>query len=207
MVRRYNRLLVAFYVITDALLAMWAFLLAYAIRFESGLIPVTRGYPPIENYLNILPFVAVLTPLAFQLQGVYRLRRGRSRVDDFFAVLIGSILAVMFGLWSTLYVQTYYVSENAKSAGAYEVSQLVWALFLGGTVVFTYASREGMRVGAAKQGSFGSIGSNQIEGSNVDLASEFSDLIVAQRGYQASSRIVSTANELLQELFDMKGHR
>ncbi len=72
---------------------------------------------------------------------------------------------------------------------------------------FTYASREGMRVGAAKQGSFGSIGSNQIEGSNVDLASEFSDLIVAQRGYQASSRIVSTANELLQELFDMKGHR
>ena len=145
MVRRYNRLLVAFYVITDALLAMWAFLLAYAIRFESGLIPVTRGYPPIENYLNILPFVAVLTPLAFQLQGVYRLRRGRSRVDDFFAVLIGSILAVMFGLWSTLYVQTYYVSENAKSAGAYEVSQLVWALFLGGTVVFTYASREFVR--------------------------------------------------------------
>ena len=45
MVRRYNRLLVAFYVITDALLASWAFVLAYGIRFESGLIPVTRGYP------------------------------------------------------------------------------------------------------------------------------------------------------------------
>ena len=76
-----------------------------------------------------------------------------------------------------------------------------------GNAGFTYASREGMRIGAARQGSFGSIGSNQIEGSNVDLASEFSDLIVAQRGYQASSRIVSTANELLQDLFDMKGHR
>ncbi len=76
-----------------------------------------------------------------------------------------------------------------------------------GSSSFTYASREGMRVGTAKQGSFGSVGSNQIEGSNVDLASEFSDLIVAQRGYQASSRIVSTANELLQDLFDMKGHR
>ena len=98
MVRRYNRLLVAFYVITDAVLAMWAFVLAYGIRFESGLIPVTRGYPPLEQYLNLLPFVAVLTPLAFQLQGVYRLRRGRSRVDDFFAVLIGSILAVVFGV-------------------------------------------------------------------------------------------------------------
>jgi flagellar hook protein FlgE len=64
-----------------------------------------------------------------------------------------------------------------------------------------------VHVGAASQGSFGAIGSSQIEGSNVDLAGEFSDLIVAQRGYQASSRIVSTANELLQDLFDMKGHR
>jgi Undecaprenyl-phosphate glucose phosphotransferase len=145
MVRRYNRLLVAFYVITDALLAMWAFILAYGIRFESGLIPVTRGYPPIENYINMLPFVALLTPLAFQLQGVYRLRRGRSRVDDFFAVLIGSILAVMFVVSSTLYVQTYYVSEEAKAAGAYEVSQLVWPLFLLLTVTFTYMSREVVR--------------------------------------------------------------
>ncbi len=72
---------------------------------------------------------------------------------------------------------------------------------------FTYASREGIHIGVANQGGYGSIGSSQIEGSNVDLASEFSDLIVAQRGYQASSRIVSTANELLQDLFDMKGHR
>ena len=145
MVRRYNRLLVAFYVITDALLASWAFVLAYAIRFESGLIPVTRGYPPIDNYVNMLPFVAVLTPFAFQLQGLYRLRRGRSRVDDFFAVLIGGILAVIFGVGSTLYVQTYYVSEAAKAAGAYEVSQLVWAFFLTLVVVFTYMSREVVR--------------------------------------------------------------
>ncbi len=72
---------------------------------------------------------------------------------------------------------------------------------------FTYDSRQGVHIGQANQAGFGSIGSNQIEGSNVDLATEFSDLIVAQRGYQASSRIVSTANELLQDLFDMKGHR
>ena len=145
MVKRYNRLLVAFYVITDALLATWAFVLAYGIRFESGLIPVTKGYPPIDQYINVVPFVALLTPLAFQLQGIYRLRRGRSRVDDFFAVLIGSILAVVLGVVSTLYVQAYYVSEEAKARGAYEVSQLVWVLFLVLNVIFTYASREGVR--------------------------------------------------------------
>ena len=145
MVRRYNRLLVALYVLTDALLAVWAFILAYGIRFESGLIPVIRGYPPIEQYLHIVPFVAVLTPLAFQLQGVYRLRRGRSRVDDFFAVLIGSILAVVFGVMSTLYVSVYYVSAEEKAQGAYEVSQVVWGLFLVLNVLFTYFSREAVR--------------------------------------------------------------
>ena len=145
MVRRYNRLLVFLYVVSDALLAVWAFILAYGIRFESGLIPVTHGYPPIEQYLNIVPFVAVLTPLAFQLQGIYRLRRGRSRVDDFFAVLIGSILAVVFGVGATTYVQTYYVSEADKARGAYEVSQVVWGFFLVLNVLFTYVSREAVR--------------------------------------------------------------
>ena len=145
MVKRYNRLLVAFYVITDVLLASWAFVLAYVIRFESGLIPVTRGYPPLEQYLNVVPFIAVMTPVAFQLQGIYRLRRGRSRVDDFFAVLIGSILAVVLGVVATLYVQTYYASEEAKARGAYEVSQLVWGFFLVLNVLLTYASREGVR--------------------------------------------------------------
>ena len=145
MVRRYNRLLVAFYVATDTLLATWAFVLAYAIRFESGLIPVTKGYPPLDQYLRVVPFVALLTPLAFHLQGVYRLRRGRSRVDDFFAVFIGSILAVVLGVVSTLYFQAYYASDAARASGAYEVSQLVWALFLALNVAFTYASRETVR--------------------------------------------------------------
>jgi Undecaprenyl-phosphate glucose phosphotransferase len=145
MVRRSNRLLVAFYVVTDALLASWAFILAYVIRFESGLIPVTRGYPPIEQYINILPFIAVLTPLAFQLQSIYRLRRGRSRVDDFFAVLVGTILAVVFGVVSTLVYQAYYASEAERARGAFQVSQLVWSLFLVLNVLFTYASREAVR--------------------------------------------------------------
>ena len=145
MVKRYNRLLICLYVLTDALLATWAFILAYGIRFESGLIPVYRGYPPLEQYLNLLPYVAVLTPFAFWLQGVYRLRRGRSRVDDFFAVLIGNILAVVFGVVSTLYIGAYYAGEQARTQGAYQVSQLVWALFLVLNVLFTYVSREAVR--------------------------------------------------------------
>jgi len=102
MVKRHNRLLVAYHVVSDALLGITAFVLAYAIRFESGLIPLTKGHPSFEQYVNVLPFVGVLVPFAFHVQGLYRLRRGRSRVDDFFAVFVGSILAVVFGIVATL---------------------------------------------------------------------------------------------------------
>jgi len=63
------------------------------------------------------------------------------------------------------------------------------------------------RTGTAGDDGFGTIQSGVVELSNVDLSQEFSDLVIMQRGYQASSRIVSTANDLIQELFDMKGHR
>src|SRR5687767_5968235 len=110
MVRRYNRLLAILYVIADAIGAMTAFVLAYLIRFETALtdiIPVTKGQPPFSHYLDLLPYIAVLTPIAFHVQGLYRLRRGRSRVDDFFAVFVGSTLAVVLGLIGTLYWKTY----------------------------------------------------------------------------------------------------
>jgi Undecaprenyl-phosphate glucose phosphotransferase len=66
-------------------------------------------------------------------------------VDDFFAVFVGSILAVVFGIVATLYFQAYYVSDELKDRGAYEVSQLVWALFLFFNIALTYASRETVR--------------------------------------------------------------
>jgi Undecaprenyl-phosphate glucose phosphotransferase len=142
MLRRYNRLLIAFYVVSDALLGLTAFILAYTIRFHTSLIPITKGVPPLRQYINLLPFIAVLVPLGFHLQSLYRLRRGRSRVDDFFAVFVGTILAVVLGIIATLYVQTY-IAPNDR--GAFQVSQAVWGLFLFLNVALTYALRELMR--------------------------------------------------------------
>jgi len=142
MLRRYNRLLIAFYIASDALLGLSAFIIAYTIRFQTGLIPITKGIPPLRQYLNLLPFIAVLVPLGFHLQNLYRLRRGRSWVDDFFAVFVGTIIAVVFGIIVTLYVQTY-IAPNDR--GAYEVSQAVWGLFLVLNVALTFALRQVMR--------------------------------------------------------------
>jgi len=145
MLNRHNRLLVTLYLASDALIAVSAFVLAYALRFHTGLIPITKGIPPLSQYINVLPFIAVVVPLGFHLQGLYRLRRGRSRVDDFFGVFVGSILAVVFGIVATLYTQTYFVAARAKDTGAFEVSQAVWAIFLVINVALTYALREVVR--------------------------------------------------------------
>src|SRR5690606_16800359 len=107
---------------------MTAFVLAYLLRFNwpvEAFIPVTKGYPPLSQYLLLPPFTGLLVPLAFQVQGVYRLRRGRSRVDEFFSVFVGTIVAVVIGVGGTLYVQTYYLSEAAKDRGLLEISQPV----------------------------------------------------------------------------------
>ncbi len=50
----------------------------------------------------------------------------------------------------------------------------------------------------------GSISSQALEGSNVDLAEEFADMISVQRAYSASSKIITTADEMLDELIRIK---
>jgi len=103
---------------------------------------------------------------------------------------------------------TYSNSQTAKGA------RLALAVFdsnLGLTQLeggeFTTDGTQTLRVGRPGDTGLGTIESGQLELSNVDLSSEFSDLIVMQRGYQASSHIVSTANDMIQALFDMKGNR
>lgn len=50
----------------------------------------------------------------------------------------------------------------------------------------------------------GAIVAGQLEMSNVDLTGEFTEMIVAQRGFQANSRIITTSDEILQEVVNLK---
>jgi flagellar hook protein FlgE len=50
----------------------------------------------------------------------------------------------------------------------------------------------------------GAIISGQLEMSNVDLTSEFTEMIIAQRGFQSNSRIITTSDEILQEIVNLK---
>ncbi len=58
-------------------------------------------------------------------------------------------------------------------------------------------------VGMANTSGLGRVLSNSLELSNVDLAEEFVKMISAQRGFQANSRIITTTDEMLQELVNL----
>ena len=57
---------------------------------------------------------------------------------------------------------------------------------------------------ADKENGMGFVTSGTLELSNVDLAGEFTNLIMAQRGFQANSRVVTASDEVLQDLINMK---
>ena len=129
----------------DAVIGVTMFVAAYLLRFETGLIAAPKGQPALEHYLQLAPVIGLLLPFGLWVQGAYRPGRVRSRVDDFFAVLVGGLVAVVLGLAGTLYYQAYYLPIGLKELGVYEVSRLVWGLFLMLCIVGGYASRAAIR--------------------------------------------------------------
>jgi len=60
------------------------------------------------------------------------------------------------------------------------------------------------KTGTAGTSSFGDITPGALEMSNVDLSAEFTEMITTQRGFQANSRVITTCDEILQELVNLK---
>lgn len=60
------------------------------------------------------------------------------------------------------------------------------------------------QIGTPSSSGLGAIAPGSLEMSNVDLSLEFTEMITTQRGFQANSRIITTSDEMLQELVNMK---
>lgn len=74
-----------------------------------------------------------------------------------------------------------------------------------GENLFEQTTNSGIPVsGAPGVNGAGAIVAGTLEMSNVDLSEEFTEMIVAQRGFQANTRIITTSDEILQELMSMK---
>jgi flagellar hook protein FlgE len=73
----------------------------------------------------------------------------------------------------------------------------------GDNAYVTTAASGSATVGTANSGGLGSVTDDALEGSNVDISTEFTDLIVAQRAFEANSKTVTTFDTLTQETIDL----
>ena len=119
--------------------------------------------------------------------------------------LFGSVTGVNVGKDGTVTAQF----SNGLSQDVYKVPVATFtnpnglAQVNGNAYVSTKASGAA-NVNEANAGNAGAIAAQSLESSTVDLATEFTNLITTQRAYSASARIITTANEMLQELEQLR---
>jgi flagellar hook protein FlgE len=100
--------------------------------------------------------------------------------------------------------------SNGLSEAVFEIPLVTFANADGLSQVsgnaFAQTSQSGTpMVNVAGTGGAGNIASNSLEGSTVDLATEFTNMITTQRAYSASARVVTTASQMLDTLMQMQG--
>ncbi len=115
-------------------------------------------------------------------------------------------------------LKSYSIDGTGKVIGEFsngmirDIGQVAMARFANpaglmktGNTAFVESNNSGLKqIGQAGTAGFGSIASSSLEMSNVDLSLEFTEMIVTQRGLQANSRIITTSDEVLQEVVNLK---
>ena len=74
-----------------------------------------------------------------------------------------------------------------------------------GNELFTNPSGMKPQLDKANGQVMGTLTSNELEQSNVDLTKQFTELVIIQRGYQSSSQVISVTNQMIQALIDIRG--
>jgi flagellar hook protein FlgE len=129
-----------------------------------------------------------------------------------------SLDAGMIDGWPTGTLESYTFDSKGVISGFYSNGQ---TRTLGQIAVANFANPGGLQkvgkslfvdsnnsgppdIGEAGVAGRGTIAPSSLEMSNVDLAEEFTQMIITQRGFQANSRIITVSDELLQELVNLK---
>jgi flagellar hook protein FlgE len=113
---------------------------------------------------------------------------------------------------------TFTVGSSGEITGVYSngykqpLGQIALASFAnpnglekaGGNLFTTSPNSGNPSIGAPDTGGRGQIATGFLEGSNVDLAQQFTNMIMAERGFQANSRVITTSDEILQDLVNIK---
>jgi Undecaprenyl-phosphate glucose phosphotransferase len=187
MMKQKTRLMVAVFVAVDLLATNLAWVLAYLLRFHAlpGLIPVTKGVPDPARYLLLMPLLSLLWPTVMYFHGLYQVKRGRSRIDELFAIVFSVLIGSSLVLGATLYVRVYHRFQ-ADVAPLWEYSQAVFALFVVTDVVLLYAGRAGLRAWLERRWAAGYNVKRVVVAGAAELGRHVAATIIAHRelGYR-----------------------
>ncbi len=115
-------------------------------------------------------------------------------------------------------LERFSIGQNGTITGAFTngVTETLGQLVLGdfnnpagllrtGDNMYSVSANSGSPVlGFVGQGSQSTITSGALEMSNVDLANEFTNMITAERGFQSNARVITTSDQMLQEVVNLK---
>jgi len=138
MIETKHRALASVYLVNDALASCLAMLCAWLLRFQFEVIPVTKGQQDFSTYLMLLPIIVVVFPMAFAVQGLYRVRAARGKVEEAATVAIGSVIA-------TIILSGILLWFRPAQSQIVPYSRATLALFLGCAIVFTILGRSIVR--------------------------------------------------------------
>lgn len=118
---------------------------------------------------------------------------------------VGSITSITINTKGEL--ELGYSNNEKKQMGAVAIATFRDPRSLRQETAGQFTAQDGADVEllASDDPRVGQVLSRRLEASNVDLSKEFGDLILIQRGYQASSQIISVSNDMIQQLFGIRG--
>jgi hypothetical protein len=111
MVQKPLRALAAIAFVSDLATVSAAYVLAYLLRFQLEIVPVTRGFAPLATYLNFLPVALALWFASSWVNGLYAPQRRLSRTEEFFSVTKAGSLATLLLISLTFFYREYTFSR------------------------------------------------------------------------------------------------
>lgn len=118
---------------------------------------------------------------------------------------VGQVTSIRFDNTGSLLINYSNGEQLASQRIALAHVQTPSLLVSAGDAVFRAPSHLDVSYGYAGDEGLGDINASSLELSNVELSREFADIIIIQRGYQASSQVLNVTNELLEELYNSTG--
>lgn len=156
------------------------------------LTPTAAGSTPINVNLDFSAFTQVAQATSFQASGQNGFPPGALQA---FSVGPDGVISGLFTNGLTMNLGQIATSVFSNPNGLDRMGSNLWR----------ESDNSGTpTIGAPQTGGRGQITAGFLEQSNVDIGTEFTDMIITQRGFQANTRVVTTVDDMLQEVINMK---